>query len=172
MSDDIQNRLVLEAGKTFIQEGEEGYNAYLVQSGKVRVYTEKDDKKIELAELGPGSIIGEVALILDEPRGASVETVEPSTVITITRNEFEEKLTRADKTIRGVLKLLSQRLIKQNIEAVKKHELEEVIDDHALAIMQSFSKQFKDDGKQSLFMEEVLPHMNRLIKALKAFKGS
>ena len=55
-------------------------------------------------------------------------------------NEFDEKLREADKTIRGVLKLLSHRLLTQNIETIKNHETqEETIDDHALAITQNFA---------------------------------
>lgn len=169
-NNEVLDRKTIEAGRIFIHEGDDGYCAYLVQSGRVRVFTMKDEKKIELAQLGPGSIIGEVALILDEPRGASVETIESSVVVTISRDDFEQKLRKSDKTIRGVLKLLSQRLKSQNFEAVRKKELQDSFDDQALALMESFSKKMSEE-KRLLFMEEVTPHMNNLIKALKAFKN-
>ncbi len=166
----VQDRKTYEAGKVFIKEGEEGYTAFLIQSGSVRVYTTVGEKEIDLAELGPGSIVGEVALILDEPRGASVQTLEPTVVATITRDDFELRLRKSDKAVRGILKLLSQRLKYQNRDMVRKSQKADSVDDTAMALMHNFSQNMSMERREA-FMKEITPHMNNLIKALKAFKG-
>ncbi len=177
----VLERKVFAAGQILMKEGDEGYHAYMIQSGRVAVYTEKGGQRIDLAELGPNSIVGEVALILDEPRGASVEAIETTNVVVITREEYLRKVERADQTLKSILSLVSQRLIMHNethIQDVKgtkpdaptaSKKQDESIDPDALAIMQGFSRNMKEERKL-IMMEEVLPHMNGLIKAIKAMK--
>lgn len=168
---EIHDRKTIEAGKTFIKEGEQAYHAYLIQSGKCRVYTERSGEKVELAILEAGAIVGEAALIMDEPRGASVEAMETTTVIPITRDEFELKLHKTESTIKGVLKLLSQRLNTQNANTIGAFEESRYIDEDAESIVKSFSKKMSEERREQ-FEEKILPHMNGLVKALKAFKNS
>jgi CRP-like cAMP-binding protein len=111
---EIFERKAIPAGKMVMREGDEGHCAYLVQSGRVLVFTEKDGKTIELARLEAGEIFGEMALVCDEPRAASVKTLVDTTVIVIMREAFEEKLERSDPTIRAVVKMLSQRMLEAN----------------------------------------------------------
>ena len=87
----IYDRVAFEKGKVIIKEGDTHAQAYLIQSGRVGVYTERDGKKIELAVLGKGEIVGEMALISDQVRSASVETLEDCNLILISRPEFEER---------------------------------------------------------------------------------
>lgn len=59
-------------GKLLMQEGETGDEAYLIIKGKVEVFKEHQDKKMVLGSLGEGDIVGEMALITQDPRSASV----------------------------------------------------------------------------------------------------
>lgn len=167
--DQVLDRKTFEAGKIFIKEGDEGYHAYLIQSGKCRVFTEREGEQIELAILEAGDIVGEAALIMDEPRGASVETLESTTVIIITREDFERKLIRVDDTVKGVLRLLSQRLETQNTQTIHKHDEARIIDKDADLIVESFCRKMSPERKAQ-FRKQILPHMNNLIKSLKKFK--
>ena len=63
----LERRFVPE-GTLVMRQGEEGYSAYLIQSGSVGIYSEQDGRKVELARLQAGQIFGEMALIFDEPR--------------------------------------------------------------------------------------------------------
>lgn len=180
-NDSVLERQVFAAGQTLMKEGEEGYHAYMIQSGRVAVYTEKGGQRVDLAELGPNSIVGEIALILDEPRGATVEAIETTNVVVITREEYLRKVERADSTLKSILSLVSQRLIMHNETQIQDviqtpsdkpsepSKPDESIDPDALAIMQGFSRNMKEERKL-IMMEEVLPHMNGLIKAIKAMK--
>lgn len=114
----ILERRFVPKGSVIIKEGEEAYSAYLIQSGKVGVYTEKDGKQVQLAELGMGEICGEMALIGEDARAANVRTLEDCNLIVITRSAFEEKLRNSDPTIRAVMHMLIKRLKISNADIV------------------------------------------------------
>ncbi|MDH5722122.1 MAG: cyclic nucleotide-binding domain-containing protein [Alphaproteobacteria bacterium] len=111
-------RIILERrfytkGTVIIEEGEQAFCAYLVQSGSVLVYKKKSDGKIaEIATLGPGQICGEMALIQDETsrRTASVKALSDCNLIVITRTAFEDKLENCDPTIKAIVEMLVDRI--------------------------------------------------------------
>ena len=110
----ILERRVVPEGALIMRQGDEGHCAYLVQSGKVSVYTISGDKNIELAVLGPGEIFGEIALIFDEKRTACVRALEETTLVVMNRSVFKSKLKEVDPTIRAVISALTKRLISGN----------------------------------------------------------
>lgn len=165
------DRKSIPAGKVFVREGDPGYEAYLIQAGAVRVFTEKNGEKITLAEVGPGDIIGEVALIMDEPRSASMEALEATTVVVITRDNFNKIMSKTDQTIQSVLKLLTNRINKQNNHTIVTHQENAKIDPDSRMITESFARSMTPERKAQ-FVAEVGPHMSNLIKSLKRFKTS
>jgi CRP-like cAMP-binding protein len=72
------------AGRTAMREGEVGRECMLVVSGSFTV--ERDGEGI--AVLQPGMIMGEIALLTQAPRNATVTSMEPSTVYAFNRREF------------------------------------------------------------------------------------
>ena len=120
----VRDRVILERrfvpkDTMIIREGEEAYSAYLIQSGRVSVFTEEEDgSEIELAKIGVGEICGEMALIDEDPRSASVRTIEDCNLIVITRSAFEEKLKNSDPTIQAVVRMLIKRIIASNTEVI------------------------------------------------------
>jgi len=62
----------LPTGETVIEEGSEGDRFFLLLKGEVSVTSRKGDELVELARLGVGAVLGEVALLTGEPRTASV----------------------------------------------------------------------------------------------------
>ena len=88
---DVLERSCLPEGKIFIREGEENTRAYVIQTGEVSAFfTSEDGRKIEVDRYGPGTIIGEECLVVDTPAKLSYEVVETSTVITLTRQDFQK----------------------------------------------------------------------------------
>lgn len=120
----LERRFVPE-GKIIIKEGEVGYSAFLIQSGSVCVYSEAGGKMTVLAELGVGEICGEMALIDEDCRSASVKAIENSTLIMLTRTAFEEKLRKSDPTIKAVVKMLIKRVKTANDGIIKFNSEEE-----------------------------------------------
>ena len=88
----VMERSVLHAGKVFIKENEEHSRAYIIQTGKIRSFKTTDGKKIPIKEYGPNTIIGESNLLEDKMADKSYEALTNTTVITITRQDFEKRI--------------------------------------------------------------------------------
>ena len=75
-----------EAGETIVRQNEEGGHCmYVIIRGKVKVHYSDQDHEIDLAELSAGDFFGELALVDDGPRSASVVALEETHVLRITR---------------------------------------------------------------------------------------
>ncbi len=94
-----------------INEGDETDSLYLLLSGKVRVFmSNADGKEIILNEQGPGEHFGELALIDDAPRSASVMAMEKIQVSVISRQDFREVLNKNPDIAFSLIKDLSRRV--------------------------------------------------------------
>jgi CRP-like cAMP-binding protein/Zn-dependent protease len=80
--------LTVAPGQAVIEQGEEGDSFYAVSSGKFDVVTDGDLKQT----IGPGAYFGEIALLLDVPRTASVIARTPSKVFRLDREGFDRLL--------------------------------------------------------------------------------
>ena len=67
-----------------------------------------------MAELGPGEIIGEMALIFDGVRKASVRAKTQCSLIRISRPDFEERIENSDTAIRAVFHMIVKRISNMN----------------------------------------------------------
>jgi serine/threonine-protein kinase len=80
------------AGDLIIREGEAGDAAYIIVSGQCRAFRQIGEQQETLETMGPGDVFGEMALLLDEPRAASVEAVEAATLLVLDRATLSEGL--------------------------------------------------------------------------------
>ncbi len=80
------------AGSTIIREGERGDAAYLIVSGQCRAYHTTQKGQETLATMGQGDVFGEMALLLDETRAATVEAVDDVTVLVLDKRTMDEGL--------------------------------------------------------------------------------
>src|SRR5690606_38824062 len=85
-------RKVFLPGQVIIREGDVGHEAYMIISGRCRVYRSVDGGEEALLTMGPGDVFGEMALLLDEPRAASVEAVERTSVMVLDKVTMMEGL--------------------------------------------------------------------------------
>jgi eukaryotic-like serine/threonine-protein kinase len=85
-------RQTFAAGTLIIREHDVGDSAFIILSGKCRVSRRAGDHDETLAILGPGEVFGEMALLLDEARVASVEAVTPVTVLVLDKHTMTEGL--------------------------------------------------------------------------------
>ena len=70
---------VFNAGEVVFEEGSAGRQMYVVNAGKVHVLRCCEGRQVQIAVLGPGEIFGEMALVDDLPRSASVIAAEDDT---------------------------------------------------------------------------------------------
>src|SRR3972149_3669437 len=93
----ILDRQCIPAGTIIIEQGAEGGRAFVIESGKGEVFTKNaDDEEIIVAELGPGALIGEIALLDNGRRTASVRTLEPTTLITVSGHDFHKAMQKSE----------------------------------------------------------------------------
>lgn len=75
---------VFEPGQVVFREGDASDTCYIVRSGRARAVREhQGGRTITLATFGPGDIFGELALFEDERRSATVEAIEPTSVVAV-----------------------------------------------------------------------------------------
>ena len=80
--------MTVAPGTRFIEEGAPGEALYVVLSGEVEVIKDDDGRDIVLAARGPGEVLGEMSLLEQRPRTASVRAVRDSEVLEIGAETF------------------------------------------------------------------------------------
>src|SRR5436305_12028519 len=99
-----------QPGQEIVRQGDTGVGAFIIHSGKVDIIQEKDGKQSKLATLGPGDVIGEMALLDEFPRSASARAVEPTTALGIQRWHFKGILESHPQLALALLPILSRRI--------------------------------------------------------------
>lgn len=76
-------------GHEIVRQGDAGNEAFVLARGRLKVVRNQGVDETQLAQLGPGSIFGEMALISESPRSASVIALEPAQLLVLARDELE-----------------------------------------------------------------------------------
>lgn len=99
-----------KSGETIIWENDQGETAYVIESGRVEVTKELRGKSIHLTYLYPGEAFGEMSMIDDKPRSATVTAVDDTEVSVIPRDQFLGTLNSDPDTALKLLKTVFERL--------------------------------------------------------------
>jgi len=117
----IASKLKLHtAGKdeVLIKEGELGRTFYIIKSGFVKIIIGEEGKnQATVTMLKQSACFGEMSLLTGEPSSATVKTVTPTELLTLTKIEFEKMLQENPTLNRYFHKLLSQRIRMTNLKA-------------------------------------------------------
>jgi CRP-like cAMP-binding protein len=85
------------AEQFIVQQGHGGEGFFIIVSGKAEAYRERGDgTKVEVNTFGPTDFFGELALLDDGLRTASVIVIEPTRCLVLTRWDFLSALREAD----------------------------------------------------------------------------
>ncbi|WP_347357095.1 EAL domain-containing protein [Bdellovibrio sp.] len=98
-------------------EGDEGDCAYIIEKGRVLIFLTKDKEEIPLTILGEGEIFGEMALIDNQNRSASVRALEDVRLAIVTKQQVLERVSTADKVVQLLMRVLLKRLRRKNMGA-------------------------------------------------------
>ena len=94
-----------------ITEGDSSNSLYIILSGEVKIYVSDADGKTNIVNrLGPGDYFGELSLIDDEPRSASVEAVSKCKMSILSRQDFVGYIEQHPHVAIHLLKGIGQRL--------------------------------------------------------------
>ena len=105
-------------GEVVFSENSECDGMYIIDSGMVRVYKSvvagTGLKEVELCRLGPKAMFGEMAMIDESRRSATVQAVEPTSCTIITRKIFEDQLSHIPSWMVNMIRILVHRLRETN----------------------------------------------------------
>ena len=105
----IEFSTYFDADEFLFEEGDAGECAYIIESGSVEVSLGKGGRKLVIATLGAGEVLGEMAIIDNFPRTATARAIERTKVTAIPLDYVEQKIENADPTVRLFLLLIMER---------------------------------------------------------------
>jgi|GEM_PF-671444 len=107
--DSVDSKTTFDTDEYIFAEGDPGDCAYIIDNGMVDVSFDKDGRKLVMATLTKGDILGEMAIIDRLPRTASARALVPTVVTAIPLDYVSQKIEQSDPTVRMFLRLAMAR---------------------------------------------------------------
>ncbi len=101
---------IFKANQYLFMEGDMGDEMYIIRSGEIDIIISEGEKKVTVATLGPGAVLGELSLFDNEPRSASAMAKSETQVVTINRTLLEATYKKIPPWLVGIIKILVSRL--------------------------------------------------------------
>lgn len=111
-------RLDFESGEQVFGEGDEGHAMYIVTKGAFEVYRHVDGKHVYIASIDPGEHFGEIALLINRPRSASVRAIQSSSVLRLSKQAIMSEHRAAALLFRNMAQMMAQRLVSVDNEVI------------------------------------------------------
>lgn len=99
-----------KAGEILFEEGSTGRELFILQEGRVGVYKDTPDGKVELAVIEKGGIIGEMALLDNLPRSATVKCLENVKTMVVNHSVFQSVFQTTPVWLQSIIKIVVSRL--------------------------------------------------------------
>jgi CRP-like cAMP-binding protein len=101
----------LDKGDMLFAKGEEGDSLFVINSGLVKIVTEDSQgSEVVLNQLGAGEVIGEMALLDNEPRSAGVIALSETAVLELKRDDFMDIMKQQPDLALSVIRKFSSRM--------------------------------------------------------------
>jgi CRP-like cAMP-binding protein len=102
--------LTFEKGEDLFHEGEAPDGAYVIDEGEVDVLIAKEGRQIKVGVLGRHDLFGEMAIILNQPRTATIRAAQPLKVLKIDAGVFLRLVTENPDAALAVMRSLSDKI--------------------------------------------------------------
>ncbi|MEL7544785.1 MAG: EAL domain-containing protein [Pseudomonadota bacterium] len=108
----------LPAGEVLFCENEPAESAFLIESGLFEISVRRNGEKFVVAEIGPGEILGELAVLIGGRRSATVTALKKSVIQKVDADQFRNRVMDLDPVMRMLIETVMKRLNKtlQKIE--------------------------------------------------------
>ena len=104
--------------ETIVRQGEMGLGLYIIARGHVKVDREQGGARTQVAELGPEQFFGDMALLDNKPRSATVTGIEDAECLLLTRDSFVKLMNKYPEIPIRMAKVLAERLREANEKIV------------------------------------------------------
>ena len=108
-----------KAGEVLLEENTLGETAFIINTGRVEVTQRVGDRNAHLAYLGAGDTCGEMSMVDDKPRSATVTALEDTEVSEMDHDGLYEALQTDPEIAIGLLKSLFERLREANVQILQ-----------------------------------------------------
>ena len=109
MSSNEEIRRVVPKGTVIFREGEPGDCAYVIERGIVEISTRNGSEDIIIARRGSGEIFGEMAVVDNRPRSATVTAAADCELLLLSANQLHDRMASLDPVLRMVLTVILDR---------------------------------------------------------------
>jgi CRP/FNR family cyclic AMP-dependent transcriptional regulator len=107
---------VYQDGENIVQQGEKGDCMYVILDGEVEVICEIENREIRLAVSGKGDFFGEMAILGQDVRGATVRALGQARVLTVDKNNLLGGIHKDPSLAFRMLETMCQRIRNLNAE--------------------------------------------------------
>jgi len=95
-----------QPGQVVVNEGQIGMGLYCIQSGSVKITKRSANEEREIRSMGAGESFGEISLLDDKTRSATVTAVEPTTAVLLDKSQFIAELKTYPEIALSILPVL------------------------------------------------------------------
>jgi len=137
-----------EPGQAVFREGDASDTCYVVREGHARaIRTHGDGRTITLATFGPGDIFGELAMFEDELRSATVEAIEPTSVVGVLGPDMRRLMKEHPEIAARLVIALGRRLREMN-ERLSRQSFQ-TVQSRVAVVLSALVEQEVDEGKSA-----------------------
>lgn len=111
--------ITYRAGQALVRQGQPGDAAYVLVEGEAEVSVETASGDYVVATLGPGDVVGEISILCDTPRTATVTASTDVSALRVRKDSFLQLLRQFPEIATQVMRSLAERLTHTNEELVR-----------------------------------------------------
>jgi CRP-like cAMP-binding protein len=162
----VLDRRFVPAGQLVVEEGCLGNRAFLIESGKVEIFMrDRSGEPVKIAEAGPGAIVGEMALLDDGVRTASIRAIEQTVLVALSARDIEQ----SGKLLRTMTRLMATRLKETNARFIARNAELADLEEQARTTVRNVTLSIPE-GRQEEFRKDMLPLLDRLKSTLNKYQ--
>lgn len=103
-------RVHMQAWDNLFEQGDKGADFFVLLTGEVSITRWHEGQRVQLARLGPGECVGEMALVRLEPRSATVTAMAPTVALQLEQAVIDRHSEVAQHIYRNIARILAARL--------------------------------------------------------------
>ncbi|MCR9214202.1 MAG: cyclic nucleotide-binding domain-containing protein [Proteobacteria bacterium] len=115
-------RLTFQPGDFLCKQGDIGDAAYFIMAGEADVIVDTPSGPLTVATLGKNDVVGEIAILIDIPRTATIQAATELTTLRITKDVFFRMVTEFPEMAVELMRVLAERLVRTTEELQKAKE--------------------------------------------------
>lgn len=114
-------RLAYKDDQILFNQGDSGDAAYIIMNGGAAILIETESGPLEVARLKKGDVVGEIAILCDVPRTATVQAKDSLTTLKVTKDTFFRLVTEFPQIAVEIMRELAARLEHTNAQLRAAH---------------------------------------------------